>query len=104
MTRPVLTPVLNADGHQVGCQMFCPGCKTIHLVYTTVDLPEGNPVWGFNNDWEKPTFTPSILVTWDVGEERTKHVCHSYIRNGHWEYLNDCTHELRGLKIIMEPV
>lgn len=34
---------------------------------------------------------PSVL-SYGLGEHR----CHSYVRNGHVEFLSDCTHELAG--------
>ncbi len=65
----------------------CPGCNEEHAVNTT---------WQFNNDDDKPTFSPSILVTgWkpnkDIGEPFT---CHSFIKDGKIQFLSDCTHSL----------
>lgn len=71
----------------------CPGCGCDHGVWTTG--PEGkHPMWGFNGSLDKPTFTPSIKVTWPYKEKMN--VCHSFIRNGKIEYLADCTHALAG--------
>lgn len=30
--------------------------------------------------------------------------CHSFIRNGHWEFLGDCAHSLAGQTVPMVPV
>lgn len=81
----------------------CPGCGDVHA------LPVGegpDPRWGYNGDVERPTFTPSILVTWsepsDVPEEfddtskDLKHVCHSFVTDGRIQFLGDCTHTLAG--------
>jgi len=57
-------------------------------------------VWEFNGDVDKPTFSPSILVRhheWTVEK-----VCHSFVRDGKIEFLNDCTHELAGKTVPME--
>lgn len=74
-----------------GVLFECPGCEMIHVVYvTTPDRPR----WTFNGDFDRPTFLPSVHVSWEHGEE--KHVCHSFINNGLIQYLDDCTHSLKG--------
>ncbi len=71
---------------------FCPGCECGH--YVRVQGP--GPTWEFNGDIEKPTVTPSILVTWDEGEARVKKICHSFVVLGKIRFLDDCTHKLRS--------
>lgn len=71
--------------------MWCPGCKG------TVRIDD---TWDFDGNLEAPTFSPSLLTRWD-GVER---VCHSFIRNGHWEFLADSTHELAGQTVPMVPL
>jgi hypothetical protein len=71
------------------------------------------PRWGFNGDFDRPTFTPSIKVTWsepsDVPEEfddtsKDKQMCcHSFVRDGQIEFLGDCTHDLAGKTAPLEP-
>lgn len=72
----------------------CPGCNRIHIL----NDPNYKPRWGFNCDLEKPTIRPSILCEWEYGpaENRTKHVCHSFVTDGKIEFRNDCTHDLAG--------
>lgn len=43
---------------------------------------------------DEPSFFPSMLVHPDPkgGQKR----CHSYLRNGFWEYLDDSQHAMRG--------
>lgn len=74
----------------------CPGCKCHHGVWTT--HKNGNQaIWQFNNDLEKPTVSPSILVTWEPHPTKGgKFICHSFVRDGNIEFLTDCTHELAG--------
>lgn len=74
-------------------QLFfeCPGCGFAHVVDTKK--------WRFNGDFTRPTISPSILVRWDEGEERTKQICHSYVTDGDIRFLNDCTHDLAGMTI-----
>ena len=82
---------------------FCPGCRRMHAV----NVAGGpGPSWGYNGDPEKPTFMPSVLVTWsepsDVEAEwddPTKdqpRVCHSFVTDGRIQFLGDCTHSLAG--------
>jgi len=52
---------------------------------------------------ESPTFSPSLLVTWDFGDLYEQKRCHSFIEKGYWRFLKDCTHELAGQTVPMEP-
>jgi hypothetical protein len=91
-------------------RFHCPACNSSHSV-----VIRGNvPAWDWNGDYEKPTFSPSILVThpvWvpEITEDnwqewcahpwqQTQHtkICHSFVRDGQIQYLTDCTHELAG--------
>jgi hypothetical protein len=67
---------------------WCPGCKRHHGVYIDKTKPTH---WDFNDDYNKPTFSPSILVTMpNIG------TCHSFVKDGKIQFLNDCYHELAG--------
>ena len=63
-------------------------------------IVRGPGAWGYNGDPEKPTFSPSVLMKtqyWDdINEQWIPYVCHSFVENGRINFLNDCTHELRG--------
>lgn len=83
---------------------FCEGCLERHYIPVKGQSTNG---WSFNNDYEKPTFKPSIKVTCNTykeycqdgfGIEGTEYeeVCHSFVTDGKIKYLNDCTHELKG--------
>ena len=67
----------------------CPGCGNSHPV--EVECPGGNG-WTWNGSMDKPTFSPSLLVNQHRPESR----CHSFIRDGNIQFLDDCFHELRG--------
>lgn len=86
-----------------GLMFWCPGCDGAHMVR----VGEGSgPRWGYNGDAERPTFTPSVLVTWsepsDAPEEfddqskDKRMVCHSFVTDGRIQFLGDCTHALAG--------
>src|SRR3954469_14907107 len=107
---------------EAGCDyaFFCPGCKCGHGVWTT-KRNSLNAIWTFNGNMEKPTFSPSLLITWTSGDPPVtaenidewrrkpwpqtdkKNVCHSFVRDGQIQFLSDCTHEYAGKTIPMEP-
>ncbi len=62
----------------------------------------GGPVWTFNDDMDRPTFSPSLLCRWTEGEEHTPKRCHLFVRDGRIEFCGDCTHELAGKTVEME--
>ena len=76
---------------------WCPGCDTFHQVPVNPVNPKG---WTFTGTPEKPTLAPSLLVSWDdytdSPDTPVKRVCHSFVREGRWEFLSDCTHSLAG--------
>lgn len=102
-----------------GLMFRCPGCRENHRIVVGV---ESHPCWGYNNNPDRPTFTPSILVTgrqftakWQADyeawyaagcpkkEDGTLHQfesadtrCHSFVTDGQIQFLSDCTHELAG--------
>lgn len=73
----------------------CPGCNKGHGVPV-----DGSRGWVWNQDTEKPTLSPSVLVTYngsDAGVDGAPPaVCHSFVTDGRIRFLNDCTHELAG--------
>ena len=75
---------------------YCPGCKTNHGVWIegSTKNPMNECTWTFNGDFDKPTFVPSILVRWS--HENKTNVCHSYVKGGMIQFLDDCTHDLKG--------
>lgn len=92
-----------------GCLAFwCPGCGISH----TIQHGAGpGPRWGWNGNVDRPTFTPSVLVTWsepsdnpDEFADTTKDVkkaCHTFVTDGRIQYLGDCTHALAGQTVPM---
>lgn len=79
------------------CYLFhCPGCGHAHVMCTKHIDPNW-PIWTFNGDIEKPTFKPSLLNHIPGMNKR----CHLFITDGKIQYLNDCTHKLKGQTIEM---
>lgn len=95
------------DGKR-GVHYWCQGCRGLHGV-----VIEGPGAWGFNGDYAKPTFTPSVLVRGTLyelvdgrrdwtrpvrdpnGKVKTL-VCHTFITEGMVHFLSDCGHEYAG--------
>lgn len=117
--------VITVGGQFYGVRVKCPGCGD--HVLPTQETPPGVTSaarWTFNGDYERPTFTPSILARWyemseesdrrmDAGEEPPltgeirdgvpvrrwpgrDMVCHSFVTDGRIQFLSDCTHALAG--------
>jgi hypothetical protein len=76
---------------------ICPGCiemlggTGLHML--PVNSATKKPQWSFDGDLAAPTLNPSILTH---GRSGTDDRCHSYLRAGVVEYLDDCTHSLAG--------
>lgn len=83
----------------------CPGCGTTHLPIVKAGT-NPTPVWGWNGSIEIPTLTPSVLVTWDYGptDAKVRHRCHSFIKDGRIQFLNDCTHHLAGQTVDLPDI
>lgn len=76
---------------------WCPGCDGYHQIQT-----KGEKAWEFNGDYENPTFSPSYVTWLDSGPHAFR--CHSYIREGNIQFLNDCTHALKGQTVPLPDV
>jgi hypothetical protein len=77
-----------------GYLAYCSGCKQSHLIPSR---------WQFNGNLEKPTFSPSLLINIEFTDpNKPKHICHSFIVDGKWQYCSDSTHELAGQTVEME--
>jgi len=82
---------------------WCPACAEVH-VYNVV-REGGRACWGFNGNFEKPSFSPSMLIRWGnkvPGYENNPHfngeggICHYFLTDGRISYCGDSTHELSG--------
>jgi hypothetical protein len=102
-----------------GVGFICPGCGQDHTCPTAEYHAEGyqNDIWGFNGNFDRPTFTPSLL--WRSGhfmhsptpqqpycwhnpapgvEAKPEwcYRCHSFVTDGRIQFLSDCSHALAG--------
>lgn len=85
--------------------LYCPGCDYHHRVVVSYGQgdPKTQPKWSFNGSMDSPTFNPSLLCR-EYDGDTVVHVCHSFITDGHFNFLNDCTHALAGQRVKMLDV
>ncbi len=85
---------------------YCPGCKSGH----TITVSGGNP-WTWDGNRVSPTISPSVLLTMEARPDATEKQreyaasrrCHSFVRNGEIQFLNDSGHALAGHTVHLEP-
>ena len=104
----------------VSLMHWCPACDEPH----GIRISGPAPTWAFNQDYDAPSFHPSVLcfTTFDhegmplpFGQKRT--LCHYFLHRGselkqhganlepkrsYISYCGDCPHEMRG-KIVELP-
>ncbi len=109
----MLSPILRRTGDLLS--WHCPGCRSAHTIRNKAATAPGEhdgAGWGWNGSADKPTFTPSVLVTYngpDAGQDRgdghraPPAVCHSFVVDGAMQFLSDCTHELAGQTVPIPP-
>lgn len=98
MSKPVVRSLRKHGTEEHHAWRFhCPGCGFGHSFDSR---------WTFNGDTVKPTFTPSLLVRTErlEGEKRVPVLCHSFVTDGQIRFLNDCTHDLAGKTVPLEPI
>lgn len=112
--------VRDDEGRLYGLMFACPGCTESdfvrhHQVHCAipgeVESPHtlNAPHWGFNGDFDNPTFTPSVLASYplydeDDRKEIGKYVCHSFVTDGKIQFLGDCSHALKGQTVDLPEV
>lgn len=82
---------------------ICPGCARddihestgLHMLPVNVTQPD-NPLkhitsWTWDYNLETPTISPSILTG-----RGSPFICHSFLKAGIFQFLDDCTHDLKG--------
>lgn len=78
--------------------LWCPGCDELHQVTVPTEGVEGD-TWQWNGKLDETlSVEPSILVRF------SDRVCHSFLRDGIWDFLGDSGHALAGQKVPMVPL
>jgi hypothetical protein len=101
-----------AYGDDTHVAFHCPGCDETHYLRVRKE-PRITPSWTFNGDFERPTFMPSVLVTYggrDAGQtdadgfRSPPAVCHSFVTDGRIQFLADSTHALAGQTVDLPEI
>jgi len=71
--------------------IFCPGCNDIHAMSPQIH--------SFNGDFDRPTFSPSLLMNFIPNK-----VCHSFVKDGKIQFLNDSWHKLKGQTVELPEI
>lgn len=116
MANPIakLRPWEDLDGNEgVRLYLWCPGCEELHAVEVEFDKKK----WSWNGNLDAPTINPSILMTGFQWPERFPYhnpnhnvgpwrrmVCHSYVEDGMWDFLGDCTHDFKNALVPLPPL
>jgi len=97
MGRPVGKFLYELAGdEEIHLLFWCPGCKRAHPFIIQSTDPD-RPQWTWNEDPDRPTFSPSLLVNKLDAASR----CHLFLRDGQLQFLQDCHHDLRGQTIAL---
>lgn len=90
---------------------WCDGCDCHHSIRWGVG---DGPRWTWNSEVNKPTFSPSVLYKREMWvppvtpsnleewkknpwpQEKQMFICHTFITDGMVQYLDDCSHHLKG--------
>ena len=76
--------------HGIQYWFWCSACREYHIF---------DDSWKFNNDMEKPTFSPSLIYP-----NRKNKKCHLWIKDGMITYFKDCNHSLAGFEMPMSDI
>ena len=93
--------------HYKALLLWCPGCEYQHegrKVGGLNHIPftgdgKKRPTWTWNNDLVRVTIHPSLLVQYTRYD--VPFVCHSFLQDGRWQFLGDCTHSLGNQSVPM---
>ena len=91
MSRFTLVDRTRFDNGYKHVEFFCPGCKCQHA-FRIVGSKGVGPIWEWNGDLDKATFSPSLLYRGGP----TQTTCHSFVRDGKIQFLGDCSHDLKN--------
>ena len=114
MTNPVALIWGVRDGEDdsyKGIVIWCPGCEYIHTdglkvgglhLLPVSGITSKRPTWLWNKDLVNVTLSPSILTK--MTRNGKPFICHSFLTDGRWRFLGDCTHDLKNRSAAMRPL
>lgn len=131
---PLRTDVVIATENEQPVRLLfhCPGCRMVHGPSVGPKSIDPGPRWTWNGSYDKPVFSPSLIVRWDTLSEASRarnnahraahgvnlssaelpydvhHICHSFIgcngaAPGQIIFLHDCTHAMAGKVVDLVP-
>lgn len=93
--HPVVKVAFNPATNERRVNFHCPGCGDVHSVRVNGD-PLAGPRWDWNGDLVRPSFAPSIKVSYLYGPESEDRCCHLWVTDGVARFEMDSTHANRG--------
>lgn len=82
----------------LGIAHYCPACRELHTFSCQQPDPLTGCKWVWDGNIIRPTLTPSINITWTHGNKLTRR-CHYTLEAGILQFIEDCTHELKGIRM-----
>lgn len=90
-----IDPDTGKKWHHTQYKYECKGCGYYHVFALKKDGGHHD----FNMDLYNPTVSPSLVQGTD-----SKRICHSFIKDGKIQYLNDCWHEMKGMTVELSDI
>lgn len=67
----------------------CPRCDDVHVFNASTH--------NWNRNYTNPTLSPSVLVTGFNKDVQIR--CHSFVKDGYIQFLDDCSHDKAGTTV-----
>ena len=83
--------------------LHCPGCNTTHSIKTGNTDKGSLHVHKFDENFDKPTFSPSVIVDYGLDGVNNRRVCHFFVTEGRLDYQN-CFHSLRNTSVALQDI
>ena len=95
-----------ANGVVDSYTFWCPGCNSPHSFnVVSPRFAKDVPVWTFNGDMEKPTFSPSLRVFYTHPQTKEqKTICHLFLTDGKLIYQGDSGHDMKGQTVDLPDI
>lgn len=81
--------------NNVSLTFYCPACKSGHTI---------NKSWQYDGNKDLPTISPSVLLTGTTREGEVYSRCHSFVKQGKIQFLDDCLHDMKGQTVDLPEI
>lgn len=102
----------SVQGEQAGITYRCPGCGSLHSVYTAKRFEGHKGFHAWNGDLAEPTLMGPVHAHWtgceeygckgqacDIPEHQRRHICRHTVRKGHATYTEASTGRTRSAQL-----